>query len=58
METTWEYFSYETNGEHASIIKLLNILEAEGWEPRVVQHWGRISAGDPQGVTIYARKKS
>jgi hypothetical protein len=58
MEPIWKYTSFETNGEHASVIKLLNALEAEGWEPRHVQHWGRVSMADPQGVTIYSRKKS
>jgi hypothetical protein len=57
MEPTWKSVSYETNGEHVEVIKILNALEAEGWEPRHIQHWGRISAGDPCGVTVYVRKK-
>jgi len=39
------------------MVKWLNYVEEEGWEPRKIDFWGRNSFADHDGVSIYARKK-
>jgi hypothetical protein len=58
MEPTWKSVSFRTDGSQESTVKILNALEDDGWEPRTIKFWERVSMADPNGVTIYARKKA
>jgi hypothetical protein len=39
------------------MVKWLDFVEEQGWEPRKIHLWGRNSIADRDGVSIYARKK-
>lgn len=54
----WRTFYKEYDGYLTSVDEFLNLIEADGYEPRFISYSHRHSVADPHVVYVTARKKS